>query len=119
MKHGHLSIVGRLKDMIISGGANIYPAEIERTIETHPSVAGAAVIGVPDAKWGEVGKAVVELKPGAALTMEELANFLETRMGKYKIPKYLAVVDCLPRTPVSGKVQKFILKEQYGGANHQ
>ncbi|MBI4776780.1 MAG: long-chain fatty acid--CoA ligase [Deltaproteobacteria bacterium] len=116
---GHLSIVGRLKDMIISGGANIYPAEIERIIETHPSVAGAAVIGVPDAKWGEVGKAVVELKPQSRLTLEELAEFLKSRMGKYKIPKYLAVVDRLPRTPVSGKVQKFILKEQHGGADHQ
>ncbi|MCP4667042.1 MAG: long-chain fatty acid--CoA ligase, partial [Deltaproteobacteria bacterium] len=106
---GHLSIVGRKKDMIISGGANIYPAEIERVIETHPAVAGAAVIGVPDPKWGEVGKAVVELKPGASLTLDELVSFLGDRLGKFKLPKYLAIIDALPRTPASEKVQKFML----------
>ncbi|HKI48802.1 MAG TPA: acyl-CoA synthetase, partial [Desulfobacteria bacterium] len=111
---GHMSIVGRLKDMIISGGANIYPAEIERAIETHPAVVGSAVIGVPDPKWGEVGKAIVELKPGATLTLSDLLDHLEDRLGKFKRPKYLVVVDALPRTPASGKVQKFMLKEKYG-----
>ena len=115
---GHFSIVGRLKDMIISGGANIYPAEIERAIEGHPDVAGAAVIGVPDPKWGEVGKAVVELKPGASLTLEALVSFLKNRLGKFKLPKYLKVVDTLPRTPASAKVQKFILKDKHGGADN-
>ena len=115
---GHYSIVGRLKDMIISGGANIYPAEIERAIETHPAVVGAAVIGVPDPKWGEVGKAIVELKSDAALTIEELQSFLKERLGKFKIPKYLAVTEKLPRTPASEKIQKFILKEQHGNADH-
>jgi fatty-acyl-CoA synthase len=114
---GHYSIVGRLKDMIISGGANIYPAEIERAIEAHPSVVGAAVIGVPDSKWGEVGKAIVELQAGASLTLEELHAFLSERLGKFKLPKYLAVVETLPRTPASGKVQKFILKEEHGQAD--
>jgi fatty-acyl-CoA synthase len=116
---GHFSIVGRLKDMIISGGANIYPAEIERAIEGHPDVAGVAVIGVPDAKWGEVGKAIVELKPGASLTLETLSSFLKDRIGKFKLPKYLKVVDSLPRTPASAKVQKFILKENHGEANNE
>jgi fatty-acyl-CoA synthase len=111
---GHFAIVGRLKDMIISGGANIYPAEIERVIETHPAVAGAAVIGVPDPKWGEVGKAVVELKPGASLTLDELLSFMRDRVGKFKLPKYLVVVDTLPRTPASEKIQKFVLKKAYG-----
>jgi len=115
---GHLAIVGRLKDMIISGGANIYPAEIERAIETHPAVMGSAVIGVPDPKWGEVGKAVVELRPGAALSLDDLLAHLGDRLGKFKHPKYLAVVDALPRTPASGKVQKFVLKEQYGKAEN-
>ena len=115
---GHFSIVGRLKDMIISGGANIYPAEIERAIEGHPAVAGVAVIGVADAKWGEVGKAIVELKPGASLSLETLSFFLKDRLGKFKLPKYLKVVDSLPRTPASAKVQKFILKENHGGANN-
>ena len=116
---GHVSIVGRLKDMIISGGANIYPAEIERVIEAHPDVRGVAVIGVPDPKWGEVGKAVVELQPGASLTLEDLLAFLGDRLGKFKLPKYLVVVDKLPRTPASEKVQKFILKKQHGNADNQ
>jgi len=111
---GHMAIVGRLKDMIISGGANIYPAEVERAIETHPAVAGSAVIGVPDPKWGEVGKAIVELKPGETLTLPDLLDHLGDRLGRFKQPKYLEVVDELPRTPASGKVQKFILKEKYG-----
>jgi fatty-acyl-CoA synthase len=116
---GHFSIVGRLKDMIISGGANIYPAEIERAIETHSAVAGVAVIGVPDAKWGEVGKAIVELHPGSALSFEELRDFLRERLGKFKIPKYMAVVNELPRTAASGKVQKFILKDKHGRADNE
>ena len=115
---GHHAIVGRLKDMIISGGANIYPAEIERAIETHPAVAGVAVIGVPDPKWGEVGKAIVELHPGRALSFEGLRDFLSDRLGKFKIPKYRVVVDELPRTAASGKVQKFLLTEQHGRADN-
>ena len=115
---GHMAIVGRLKDMIISGGANIYPAEVELAVETHPAVVGCAVIGVPDPKWGEVGKAIVELKPGASLTFSELMEHLENRLGKFKRPKYLVTVDALPRTPASGKVQKFILKEKYGKASN-
>jgi fatty-acyl-CoA synthase len=111
---GHMSIVGRLKDMIISGGVNIYPGEIERAIETHPGVKASAVIGVPDPKWGEVGKAIVELKPNASLTLKELLDHLGDRLGKFKLPKYLAVVDELPRTPASGKIRKFVLKEEYG-----
>jgi fatty-acyl-CoA synthase len=115
---GHFSIVGRLKDMIISGGANIYPAEIERVIETHPAVTGVAVIGVPDPKWGEVGKAVVELHPGSTLSLEELWDFLSDRLGKFKIPKYMVAVGELPRTAASEKVQKFILKDKHGKADN-
>ncbi len=111
---GHVSIVGRKKDMIISGGINIYPAEVEKAIEKHPHVAAAAVIGVPDEKWGEVGKAVIELKPGTGLNLEDLQNYLSERLGKYKIPKYAVVVRELPRTAASGKIQKFILKERHG-----
>nr|MBC8456993.1 AMP-binding protein [Deltaproteobacteria bacterium] len=116
---GHLSIVGRKKDMLISGGINIYPAEIERAIETHPLVKAAAVIGVPDEKWGEVGKAILELHAGSSLTLEELHDFLRDRLGKFKIPKYMSVVDELPRTAASGKVQKFILKERHGKADNE
>ena len=102
-----------------SGGANIYPAEIERAIETHPAVAGVAVIGVPDPKWGEVGKAVVELERDEALSCGELQDFLGERLGKFKIPKYMVVVDELPRTAASGKVQKFKLKDKHGGADNK
>lgn len=116
---GHFVIAGRLKDMIISGGANIYPAEIERVIESHPDVTGAALIGVPDPKWGEVGKAVVELRHGAALSLEALNRFLGDKLGRFKLPKYLAVVTELPRTPASGKIQKFLLKQTHGKADNQ
>jgi fatty-acyl-CoA synthase len=116
---GHFAIAGRLKDMIISGGANIYPAEIERVIESHPDVTGAALIGVPDPKWGEVGKAVVELRHGAALSLEALNRFLGDKLGRFKLPKYLAVVTELPRTPASGKIQKFLLKQTHGKADNQ
>jgi fatty-acyl-CoA synthase len=105
--------------MLISGGINIYPAEIERALEFHPQVAAAAVIGVPDEKWGEVGKAVVELKPGGSLTLEDLRKFLGDRIAKYKVPKYMVVVDTLPRTAASAKVQKFILKEKHGKADNR
>jgi fatty-acyl-CoA synthase len=115
---GHLSIVGRKKDMLISGGINIYPAEIERVIDMHPHIAASAVIGVPDDRWGEVGKAVVELHPGTSLTLDELQAYLKDRLGKYKIPKFLTVVAELPRTAASGKVQKFILKDQHGRADN-
>lgn len=116
---GHLAIVGRKKDMLISGGANVYPAEIECVIESHPHVAGAAVIGVPNDKWGEVGKAIIELHSGETLQFEELNDFLKDRLGKYKIPKYMVVVDELPRTVASGKVRKFILKEQHGKPDNE
>jgi len=115
---GHLSIVGRKKDMLISGGINIYPPEIERVIEMHPKVAAAAVIGVPDEKWGEVGKALVELEKEKTVTLTELQDFLKDRLGKFKIPKYMTVVTELPRTAVSGKIQKFLLKEKHGKANN-
>ena len=116
---GHYVIAGRLKDMIISGGANIYPAEIERVIESHPDVTGAAVIGVPDPKWGEVGKAVVELRAGADLSLDALHRFLGDKLGRYKLPRYLVVVDALPRTPASGKIQKFLLKNTHGKADNR
>jgi len=116
---GHMAIAGRLKDMFISGGANIYPAEIERVIEAHPVVAGAAVIGVPHDRWGEVGKAIVEVKPGKSLTLEELQDYLKDRIGKFKIPKYLEVVDELPRTPASGKIQKFVLQKKHKSGSTQ
>ncbi|MFC0106444.1 acyl-CoA synthetase [Kibdelosporangium aridum] len=109
-KEGYLYIVDRVKDMFISGGENVYPAEVEGVIFGHPSVAEVAVIGVPDPKWGEVGKAFVVCRPGCGLTLAELRDFLASRLAKYKIPAHLEVVSGLPRTG-SGKVQKAKLRD--------
>ncbi|GGP18269.1 long-chain fatty acid--CoA ligase [Nonomuraea glycinis] len=102
---GHLYIVDRLKDMYISGGENVYPAEVEGVLFEHPAVAEAAVVGVPDEKWGEVGRAFVVPRDGVALTPADLADFLRSRLAKYKIPVHVDIVDALPRTG-SGKIHK-------------
>ena len=107
---GHFWIIDRKKDMYKSGGENVYPLEVERVIETHPKVAEVAVIGVPDPKWDEVGKAYVVLRPGESLTLEELNDFCRSRLAKFKLPRCLAVVEQLPRNS-TGKVQKAVLKE--------
>ena len=110
---GYYSIVGRLKDMIISGGENIYPAEVESVMHAHDAVAEAALIGVPDAKWGEVGRAVVVVKPGQTLSADDLLAFMTTRLAKYKVPKTVVFVDDLPKTG-PGKIDKRLLGERYG-----
>jgi fatty-acyl-CoA synthase len=107
---GYLTIVDRLKDMYISGGENVYPAEVEQAIHTHPAIAEAAVIGVPDERWGEVGRAIVTLHERAALTEAELLAHLEGRLARYKIPKSVVVVRELPHN-ASGKLVKSRLKE--------
>jgi fatty-acyl-CoA synthase len=107
---GHYFIVDRLKDMFVSGGENVYPAEVEAAIFEHPAVVEAAVVGVPDPKWGEVGRAFVVLAPGASLDLSDLSDFLTSRLGRYKIPKYLDVVESLPRTG-SNKVKKAPLRK--------
>ncbi|MEV0972923.1 acyl-CoA synthetase [Microtetraspora glauca] len=104
-EEGHLYIVDRVKDMYISGGENVYPAEVEGVMFEHPAVAEVAVVGVPDATWGEVGRAFVVRRPGEDVTGDELRDFLLGRLAKYKIPRYFDVVDDLPRTG-SGKIQK-------------
>src|SRR2546422_70480 len=110
-EEGFVSIAGRAKDMIISGGLNVYPAEVERAIVEHPAVVEAAVIGVPDDDWGEVGRAVVVVRDGANLDEAELTAFLRERMATFKVPKlYELRTEPLPRT-TSGKVQKFLLRE--------
>lgn len=107
---GHFRIVDRTKDMYISGGENVYPAEVEAAIFEHPSVAEAAVVGVPDEKWGEVGRAFVVPVPGAVLTPADVPVFLKDRLAKYKIPIYVEVVAELPRTG-SNKVRKGPLRD--------
>jgi acyl-CoA synthetase (AMP-forming)/AMP-acid ligase II len=108
---GHLHIVDRLKDMFISGGENVYPAEVESVLFEHPDVSEAAVVGVPDPTWGEVGRAFVVPMPGAALDRESVCAFLAPRLAKYKIPVYVDVVPALPRTG-SGKVRKAELRDR-------
>ncbi|GAA2420117.1 long-chain fatty acid--CoA ligase [Nonomuraea africana] len=108
-EEGHLHIVDRVKDMYISGGENVYPAEVEAVLFEHPAVAEVAVIGVPDATWGEVGRAFVVPRQGGEVTAAELGDFLRGRLAKYKIPRYFEVVDDLPRTS-SGKIRKSELR---------
>jgi len=107
---GYLRITGRLKDMIIRGGENIYPAEIEAWFGTHEKVAQAAVFGVPDPKWGEEVVAWVQLHEGQTATEEELRHFAEQTMAHFKVPRYLRIVDSFPMT-VTGKIQKFRMRE--------
>ena len=110
---GYVHIVDRLKDMIISGGENIYPAEIEDQLLAHPDIVECAVIGVPDDKWGEVPRAVVVPREGAALDPDEVLASLAGRLAKYKIPKSVVVADELPRT-ASGKLLKSRVRKRYG-----
>jgi fatty-acyl-CoA synthase len=107
---GYLTIVGRLKDMYISGGENVYPAQIEAAASEHPAVADCAVIGVPDEKWGEAGAAFVVARPGASFAPEEFRDFLRRRLASYKVPVHVHLVDRLPRTG-SGKVKKAALRD--------
>ncbi len=113
-ENGYVSITGRAKEMIIRGGENIYPAEVEHAIRELPAVADAAVIGVPDERYGEVCAAYVRLVDGASLSHEEMRAQLAGRVARFKIPAHLRVVEEFPLTP-SGKVQKFKLREYFDG----
>jgi acyl-CoA synthetase (AMP-forming)/AMP-acid ligase II len=110
--NGYLHITDRKKDMIISGGFNVYPSEVEQVIWSHPAVQDCAVIGVPDAQWGEAVKAVVELNAGQQVSVEELIALCKERLGSVKAPKTIDFVDALPRSPV-GKVLKKDLRAKY------
>jgi fatty-acyl-CoA synthase len=111
-EEGDLYIVDRKKDMFISGGENVYPAEVENTLYELSQVAEAAVIGIKDQKWGEVGRAVVVLKPGQKLTEAEVLDFLKGKLAKFKVPRTVVFVDQLPRN-AAGKVLKNILREKH------
>ncbi|RLF48528.1 MAG: long-chain fatty acid--CoA ligase, partial [Thermoplasmata archaeon] len=106
-------MVDREKDMYISGGENVYPAEIERVLGEHPKILEVAVIGVPDEKWGEVGKALIVPKDGNKLSEEEVIEFLKGKLAKYKIPKYVEFTTEFPKT-ASGKIKKAELRDKYG-----
>ncbi len=107
---GYLSIVGRIKDMVIRGGENVYPREIEEFLYTHPAIADVQVIGVPDLKYGEELCAWVRLRPGAALTEEDLRAYCSGKIAHYQVPRYLRITEDFPMT-VTGKVQKFRMRE--------
>jgi acyl-CoA synthetase (AMP-forming)/AMP-acid ligase II len=109
---GYLHITDRKKDMIISGGFNVYPSEVEQVLWGHPAVQDCAVIGVPDEQWGEAVKAVVELNAGQQVSAEELIALCKDKLGSVKAPKTVDVVDALPRSPV-GKVLKKDLRARY------
>lgn len=110
---GHVTIVDRVKDMYISGGENVYPAEVEKALAAHPDVAEAAVIGVPDDRWGEAGRALVVRRAGAAITTDDLRSFLSERLAKFKVPRDFVFADTLPRN-ATGKLLKQELRRQYG-----
>src|SRR5581483_864017 len=111
---GYFYIVDRWKDMYISGGENVYPAEGETAIYELPQVAEAAVIGVPAPRWGEAGRAVVVVRPGQVLTEEQVIEHCRARLARYKVPKSVVFTDCLPRN-AAGKVLKRELAEAHGG----
>jgi len=111
---GYLFIYDRVKDMIVSGGENIYPAEVESALFGHPDVADVAVIGVPDERWGEAVKAVVVKKPGAGVTAGELITWARDRIAGYKLPKTVDFIEALPRNP-TGKILKRELRLPYWG----
>jgi long-chain acyl-CoA synthetase len=111
-EEGYIFLTDRIKDMIVSGGENIYPIEVENVIADHPDVADVGVIGVPDDRWGETVKAVVVPRPGTAPTAEDIVAFARTRLGGFKCPTSVDFVELLPRTP-SGKILKRELREPY------
>jgi len=114
-EEGFIFIVDRWKDMYISGGENVYPAEVENVLFQLPQVADAAVIGVPSERWGEVGKAVLVLKPDQALTADDVIRHCLTRLAKFKVPQSVEFVEALPRN-ATGKVLKRELRKMYVGA---
>jgi len=114
---GFLYIADRLKDMVITGGENVYPAEVESALYDHPAIAEIAVIGLPDERWGEAVVAVAALKHGTVLELEELRAFGTDRLARYKLPQRLEIVAALPRNP-AGKVLKYELRARFGAAGH-
>jgi fatty-acyl-CoA synthase len=110
-EQGYVRVVGRIKDMIIRGGENVYPREVEEFLYTHPQIADVQVIGVPDERYGEELMAWVVLRPGTQLGEEELREFCRGQIAHFKIPRYVKFVDSFPMT-VTGKVQKFKMREQ-------
>ena len=110
-EEGYCNIVGRVKDMLIRGGENVYPREIEEFLFRHPKVQSVQVFGVPDVKYGEEVCAWVVLKPGETSTEDEIKDFCRDQIAHYKVPRYVRFVQELPMT-VTGKAQKFVMRDQ-------
>jgi O-succinylbenzoic acid--CoA ligase len=111
---GYLYVLSRRDDLIISGGENIYPAEVEAVLAMHPAVVGAAVVGEPDALWGEVPVAFVELRPGEHVAEDEIRAFCASRLARYKCPRRIVWVESLPRN-AAGKVMRRELRRHNEG----
>ena len=109
---GYLFLTDRIKDMIVTGGENVYPIEVEEALSHHPAVAEVAVIGVPDERWGEAVKALVVPRDGVVTSVDELLAFVRERLAGYKLPRSIDFVADLPHTP-SGKVLKHELRDRY------
>jgi acyl-CoA synthetase (AMP-forming)/AMP-acid ligase II len=109
---GYLYLTDRVKDMIVSGGENVYPAEVENALAGHPDIADVAVIGVPDPRWGETVKAIVVARPGASPAPEAIIDYARQRLARYKCPTSVDFAESLPRNP-SGKLLKRQLREPY------
>ncbi len=118
-ENGYFYICDRKKEMIITGGFNVYPLEVEQAVLSHPAVQDCAVVGVPDEKWGEAIKAVVELKAGCALAAEELISFCKQRLGSVKVPKSVDFVATLPRSPVGKVLRKEVRKRYWTGLDRR
>ncbi|CAG2120902.1 unnamed protein product [Medioppia subpectinata] len=112
-EHGYIKIVGRTKEMIIRGGENIYPREVEELLHTHPDILDAYVCGIPDERMGEEVCAWIQLKDptGKPLTVDDVREYCKQRITYFKVPKYILFVDSFPLTP-AGKVKKFVMKEE-------
>jgi fatty-acyl-CoA synthase len=108
---GYCNIVGRIKDMVIRGGENVYPREIEEFLYRHPKIQDVQVIGVPDPRYGEELCAWVKLRDGEAATQEEIKAFCQGQIAHFKIPRYVKFVEAFPMT-VTGKIQKFLMREE-------
>ncbi len=114
---GYYSITGRLKELIIRGGENIAPKEIEEVLRTHPAVSDVAVFGVPDERFGEEVAAAIRLKPGATAHTEKIRDYVRAKLARFKVPRYVEFVEAFPQT-ASGKIQRFRLRELWSGQNH-
>ena len=112
-EEGYVTIEDRIKDMYISGGENVYPAEVESVLYMLPEVAEAAVVGLPDPKWGESGCAVVVLKPGESLDLEAVQHHCRGHLARYKHPARLEIRSELPRN-ATGKILKYVLRDELG-----